>query len=221
MNKILIIDDEMQMEQSEYYLTKEPYCCEKAATRKEALSHLKEHSFSLVLIEVAMEQGHGWDLCAEIRKSSDVPIIIVSVCTDKTDIVSGLKLGADDYVTKPVHPEELLARIEALMRRTQPRKEIEINGLCWNEDCFKLTYNHKQIKLTPKEFSLLGHLMRHANQVFSREQIISLLWGYATVTDARTVDSHVQNIRDKVGKSGFPINDHFKTIWGIGYQWIS
>lgn len=222
MDRVLLVDDEKQkLEQLETYLKNESYLCEKAVYANEALRYMMEESFSLILLETQLPEMDGWNLCEEIRKFSDIPIIFVTDCADKEAIVKGFKLGADDYITKPFDKEVLLARIEAVLRRTKPKKEIEINGLYWNEECYKLVYKKRSIKLTPKEFTLLGHLIKHPNQVFSREQLISLLWGYTSVTDERTVDSHVQNIREKVGNSGFPIAAHFKTIWGIGYQWIN
>lgn len=220
MDRVLLVEDEEKMlDLLEVNLEMEDYVCEKTICEEEALNYVKEETFSLVLLDVYMPEIDGWSLCEEIRKFSDIPIIMVTECADKDDIVKGLKLGADDYITKPFHPGELLARIEAVLRRTQPKKEIEINGLYWNEDCFKLAYNKKPIKLTPKEFNLLGHFIKNPNQVFSREQIIRLIWSYTSVTDERTVDSHVQNIREKVRNSGFSIDEHLKTIWGIGYQW--
>lgn len=222
MDRVLLVDDEKRMlDLLEIFLKKENYFCTKAGCADEALNYMKEDSFSLILLDVDMPKINGWSLCKKIRNFSDIPIIMVTGYADHADVIKGLRLGADDYITKPFNREVLLARMDAVLRRTQSKKEIEFHGLFWSEDCFKLTYGKQPIKLTPKEFSLLGHLMKHPNQVFSREQLISVLWGYTSVTDERTVDSHVQNIRDKVGKSGFPIDAHFKTIWGIGYQWVN
>ncbi len=222
MDRVLLVDVEMRkQEQLETYLKKENYLCEKAVCVNKALSYIKEENFSLILLDVYLPEMADWNLCEEIRKFSDIPIIFVTACADKEVIVKSFKLGADDYIIRPFDKEVLLARMEAVLRRTKPKKEIDIDGLYWNEDCFKLVYKKKAIKLTPKEFTLLGHLIKHPNQVFSREQLISVLWGYTSVTDERTVDSHVQNIREKIGKAGFPIAAHFKTIWGIGYQWIN
>mgnify|MGYP001463916484 FL=1 len=107
----------------------------------------------------------------------------------------------------------------ALLRRRTPNNKVEIDGLIWNKDQFELTYGNKLIKLTPKEFILIGHFMKKTNQVFTRELLIELVWGFDSETEGRTVDSHVRNMRDKIRQAGFPIDDYFKTVWGVGYKW--
>lgn len=220
--KVLLVDDEKRMlDLLELYLRAHKYKSKKALSAKEALSYLEEETFDIVLIDIMMPEINGWDLCRTIRKNSDVPIIMVTAREQKEDIVKGLKLGADDYITKPFDEEELLARIEALLRRSSTANKIEVNGLLWNEDEFELSYNNKLIKLTPKEFTMLGYLMKKPNQVYTREQLIELIWGYESQTDGRTVDSHVRNIRDKIRQVGFPIEDYFLTVWGLGYKWVN
>ncbi|MFD1851802.1 MULTISPECIES: response regulator transcription factor [Bacillaceae] len=222
MVKVLLVDDEKRMlDLLELYLRAHKYKSKKALSAKEALSYLEEETFDIVLIDIMMPEMNGWDLCRTIRKNSDVPIIMVTAREQKEDIVKGLKLGADDYITKPFDEEELLARIEALLRRSSTANKIEVNGLLWNEDEFELSYNNKLIKLTPKEFTMLGYLMKKPNQVYTREQLIELIWGYESQTDGRTVDSHVRNIRDKIRQVGFPIEDYFLTVWGLGYKWVN
>lgn len=221
MVKVLLVDDEKRMlDLLALYLRPHNYSCRKAVSAKEALSFLKDEIFDIVLIDIMMPEMNGWELCQEIRKNSDIPIIMVTAREQKEDIIKGLKLGADDYVTKPFDENELLARMEALLRRTEPLKRIEVNGLLWNEDEFELSYKNNVIKLTPKEFTMLGYLMKNPNQVFTREQLIDLIWGYESQTEERTVDSHVRNIREKIRQAGFPIDDYFKTVWGIGYKWV-
>lgn len=220
--KVLLVDDEKRMlDLLELYLRAHKYKSKKALSAKEALSYIEEETFDIVLIDIMMPEMNGWDLCRAIRKNSDVPIIMVTAREQKEDIVKGLKLGADDYITKPFDEEELLARIEALLRRSSTANKIEVNGLLWNEDEFELSYNNKPIKLTPKEFTMLGYLMKKPNQVYTREQLIELIWGYESQTDGRTVDSHVRNIRDKIRQVGFPIEDYFLTVWGLGYKWVN
>lgn len=222
MNKVLLVEDDKQMlDLLEQFLQQGNYFCEISRCAKEALSYIKKERFSIVLLDVRIPEIGGRPLCEEIRGFSDVPVLLVTECAAQDDIIKGLKSGADDYITKPFEQRELLARIEVLLRRTNAKNEIEINNLCWNENCFRLTYKEESIKLTPKEFTILGYLMKNPNQVFVREQLINLIWGYASVTDERTVDSHVQNIREKVRQSGFPIDDHFKTVWGVGYKWVN
>lgn len=220
--KVLLVDDEQRMlDLLELYLRAHKYKSKKALSAKEALSYIEEETFDIVLIDIMMPEMNGWDLCRAIRKNSDVPIIMVTAREQKEDIVKGLKLGADDYITKPFDEEELLARMEALLRRISTANKIEVNGLLWNEDEFELSYNNKPIKLTPKEFTMLGYLMKKPNQVYTREQLIELIWGYESQTDGRTVDSHVRNIRDKIRQVGFPIEDYFLTVWGLGYKWVN
>src|SRR5699024_8486375 len=135
------------------------------------------------------------------------------------DIVKGLKLGADDYLTKPFNEAELLARMEALLRRQAPTSYFEVDGLVWDENEFKLTYNEETIPLTKKAFMLLGHFIAHPNPVVGREQVIELLRRSDTDTERRTVDSHIRNMPENSRRAGVPINDYFETVWGIGYKW--
>ena len=167
-----------------------------------------------------MPEMNGWKLCKELRRFSGVPIIMVTARDQKEDIVKGLKLGADDYITKPINEEELLARMDALLRRIKPSSHINVHGLIWNEDRFELTYKNNPIKLTPKEFFMVGHLMKNPNRVFTRDQLIDLIWGFTSETEGRTVDSHVRNVREKIRQAGFPIDAYFKTVWGVGYKWV-
>ena len=167
-----------------------------------------------------MPEMNGWEVCREIRQYSDVPIIMVTAREQKEDIVKGLKLGADDYITKPFNEEELVARMDALLRRTRPVNRIEVERLLWDEDQFELSYKKQLVKLTPKEFAIIGLLMKNPGRVFSRNQLIDLVWGMHSETEGRTVDSHVRNMREKIREVGFPIDDYFHTVWGVGYKWI-
>ncbi|OZU88960.1 DNA-binding response regulator [Virgibacillus indicus] len=221
MKKVLLIDDEKRMlNLLALYLRPHHYDCIKVQQANEALEYIREETFDIVLLDIMMPEMNGWELCREIRRFSNVPIIMVSAREEKEDIIKGLKLGADDYITKPIDEGELLARIEALLRRNARGNQIETNGLLWDEERYELTFKNKPIKLTPKEFTMAGHLMKHSNQVFSREQLIDLIWGIDSETEGRTIDSHVRNMRDKIRRAGFPIDDHFKTVWGVGYKWI-
>ncbi|WP_010647467.1 response regulator transcription factor [Oceanobacillus massiliensis] len=222
MNKVLLIDDEKRMlDLLALYLKPHHYQCQKALGAKEALSYIKVEKFDVILLDIMMPEMNGWELCKEIRRFSEVPIIMVTAREQKEDIVKGLKLGADDYITKPFNEEELVARMDALLRRIKPASQIEVNGLLWNEDRFELSYKNEPIKLTPKEFSMIGVLMKNPERVFSRDQLIDLVWGINSETEGRTVDSHVRNVREKIRQVGFPIGEYFKTVWGIGYKWIN
>src|SRR5699024_5791348 len=212
MVKALLVDDEKRMlDLLALYLRPHSFICKKAISAKGASSFLKEETFDIVLIDIMMPEMNGWKLCQEIRKDSDIPIIMVSAREQKENIIKGLKLDED----------ELLARIEAVLRRMKPARKIEVNGLLWNEDEFELSYKNNTLKLTPKEFTMLGYFMRKPNQVYTREQLIELIWGYDSHIEGRTVDSHVRNMRDKIRQSGFPIDDYLITVWGIGYKWVN
>lgn len=220
MNKVLIVDDEKRMlDLLALYLRPHNYVCKKAQGATEALTYIQNEPFDIVLLDIMMPEMDGWELCQEIRRISDVPIIMVTAREQRDDIIKGLQLGADDYITKPFNEDELLARMEAILRRSAPRTHVEINGLLWNKERFELTYKKIPIKLTPKEFMMIGHFMKNPNQVFTREQLIELIWGFDSETEGRTIDSHVRNMREKIRQAGFPIDDHFKTVWGVGYKW--
>ena len=203
------------------YLRPYDYRCVKADSGKQALELLNKEAFDLVLLDIMMPDMDGWEVCREIRKFFNVPIIMLTAREQQEDIVKGLRLGADDYMTKPFGEEELLARMEALLRRSAPPKRIELDGLVWEEEGFELSFNHQPIRLTPKEFSMLGLLMKNPNKVFERDRLLELVWGFDSETEGRTVDSHVRNVREKIRLAGFPIDDHFQTVWGIGYKWVN
>jgi len=218
--KVLIVEDEKRMaDLIALYLKPYNYSVQKVYEAHTALDYLANDTFDIVLLDIMMPEMSGWELCAEIREFSDIPIIMVTARDQQEDIVKGLKLGADDYLTKPFNEAELLARMEALLRRQAPKSYFEVDGLVWDKNEFKLTYNEGTIPLTKKEFMLLGHFIAHPNQVFGREQLIELLWGFDSDTEGRTVDSHIRNMREKIRRAGFPINDYFETVWGMGYKW--
>ncbi|GGK04985.1 DNA-binding response regulator [Lentibacillus kapialis] len=222
MNKALLVDDEKRMlDLLELYLKPYHYTCKKVRETNKALAYVEEEMFDIVLLDIMMPDMDGWKLCREIRKISDVPIIMVTARDQKDDVVKGLKLGADDYLTKPFDERELVARIDALLRRQKPVNSIEINGLFWDENRYELSYLNRPIKLTPKEFVMMGLLLKNPNQVFTRERLIELIWGFDSDTEGRTIDSHVRNMRGKIKQAGFPVEEHFKTVWGIGYKWLN
>ena len=221
MQKVLLVDDEKRMlDLVSLYLQPHRYLCKKALGAHEALAYLEKEVFDIILLDIMMPDMDGWELCREIRKFSDVPIIMLTAREQQEDIVKGLNIGADDYITKPFNEDELLARMGALLRRRTPKNTIEVDGLVWYEDRFELTYGKHIIKLTRKEFLMVGHLMKNADKVFTREQLIQLIWGFDSETEGRTIDSHVRNVREKIRQSGFPVDHHFLTVWGIGYKWI-
>ncbi|CAG9613629.1 Response regulator ArlR [Bacillus rhizoplanae] len=222
MINILLVDDEPRMlDLLSLYLAPKGYHCTKATSGKEAISLLEEKEFRLILLDIMMPEMDGWETCVRIREFNSVPIIMLTARDDTQDVVQGLKRGADDYITKPFHEEELLARIEAVLRRTKQHHKVEYKGLVWDEAKHTASVHGNELLLTPIEFSLLGLFLNNVNYVFSREQLIERIWGHTSETEDRTVDSHIRNLREKLRKSLFPIHDHLKTIYGIGYRWAS
>jgi DNA-binding response OmpR family regulator len=223
MKKVLIVDDEERMvDLISLYLTPYGYHCVKSYSGCEAIEWLEKESFDLVLLDIMMPNMDGWEACREIRKNHNVSIIMLTARDQKVDVVKGLKMGADDYITKPFDEDILVARIESLMRRSgyNGQKIYEFKGLIWNGHQFTVSYEDSEITLTPKEFHMLGLFLNNPQKVFSRDQLIDLIWGFESETEGRTIDSHIRNIRDKCRKSGFPIDDHLLTVWGVGYKWV-
>ncbi len=221
MKTVLLVDDEpLMLDLLSLYLSPLGYNCLKMTSPLEALAFLEENEVDLVLLDVMMPEMNGWEACLEIRKHWDVPIIMLTARSEKPDIVKGLKTGADDYITKPFDEEELIARIEAVLRRNKNEdRKIIFKELVLDLQSFTLQYKSKDILLTPKEFAMLKLFLTHTNKVFSREHLINSIWGYDVSTEDRTIDSHVRNLRDKLRKAGFPSDDHFVTVWGMGYKW--
>ncbi|RPF53483.1 response regulator transcription factor [Aquisalibacillus elongatus] len=221
MFKALVVDDEVRMlDLIEVYLQTHSFICTKTTNAHEALRILEEDDINIMILDIMMPEMSGFELCQKVRTFSNIPIIMLTARDQQEDLIKGLKLGADDYITKPFDEHELVARMEALLRRTQPQNIIETNGLVWDKDKFELSYRNQIIKLTPKEFNMIGYLLRNPHQVYEREKLIDLIWGYVTDVEGRTVDSHIRNIRDKIRKVGFPVDQHLITVWGVGYKWI-
>ena len=221
MKTILLVDDEpLMLDLLSLYLSPLGYNCIKMTSALEALAFLEENKADLVLLDVMMPEMSGWEACQEIRKHWDIPIIMLTARSEKPDIVKGLKTGADDYITKPFDEEELIARIEAVLRRNKSAdRRIIFKDLVLDVQSFTLHYKSKEISLTPKEFALVELFLTHMNKVFSREHLINSIWGYDVSTEDRTIDSHVRNVRDKLRKAGFAADVHLVTVWGIGYKW--
>lgn len=222
MSTILLVDDETRMlDLLALYLTPAGYKCVKRTSGNEAISFLEDNHADLVLLDVMMPEMDGWETCSEIRRHWDIPVIMLTARSEKPDVVRGLKIGADDYITKPFDEGELIARIEAVLRRQSVKSPIlNFNGLKLNTDSYDVQYNGILIPLTPKEFALLSLFLQNINKVFTREHLISTIWGYGVDTEDRTIDSHVRNLRDKLRKSGFAVDDYLSTVWGVGYKWI-
>lgn len=225
MRTILLIDDEQRMlDLLELFLVPHGFRCIKADNGKEGLDILRKEQIQLILLDVMMPNMDGWEVCREIRKFSDVPVIMLTARTDKRDLVKGLDNGADDYITKPFDEGELTARVNALLRRYNQEEEKSENAVygdfILNRESYSLHYKNKQAQLTLKEFYIIEALITQPKRTFTRDQLMHAAWEYNTYTDIRTVDSHIRNLRDKLKNAGFPNEEFLKTVWGIGYKWI-
>ncbi|MCL7747299.1 MULTISPECIES: response regulator transcription factor [Bacillaceae] len=222
--KILIVDDEWNMRNLILiHLSKQGFHIVEAINGKEALKEMKCHSFQLVILDVMMPEMDGWEVCEEIRKENlSIPILMLTARTDTTDKVKGLDIGADDYLTKPFKPEELIARVNALLRRsvinqTTQTKQLHFHELKMDVDDHKVFVQDNPVHLTPKEFELLKFLLLNPKQVFNRDQLLLKIWGVDFLGDERTVDSHIKSIRLKLKKEGLSFTI-IETVWGVGYK---
>lgn len=221
MPKILLIDDEIRMLQLlTLYLEHQGFNCVSANSGEQGIKYLQNNKVDLILLDIMMPVLDGWETAKEIRKISQVPIIMLTARDTSKDMVKGLNIGADDYITKPFDEEILIARINAMLRRTNNKKSIEMYGLVWDQSNHSMYFKKEAIDLTPKEFEMIGLLMKNKHIVFNREKLVETVWGIGTNIEDRTIDSHIRNIRDKLRKVGFPIEEHLKTVWGIGYKWV-
>ena len=224
--KILIVDDDNNIaELISLYLTKECYDTKIVNDGEQALIAFEHYKPNLILLDLMLPGIDGYQVCREIRHTSDVPIIMLSAKGETFDKVLGLELGADDYILKPFDSKELVARVKAVLRRFQPAKPeayasvdikcVEYPGLIVNLSNYSVTYDGQQIDMPPKELELLYFLASSPNQVFTREQLLDNIWGYEYVGDTRTVDVHVKRLREKIkDKPTWRI----ATVWGIGYK---
>ena len=220
--RVLIVDDDPNINQLiKLYLEKEGYETETAERGDDALNLFKKNPPQIVLLDLMLPGMDGWQVCREIRKISTIPIIMLTAKDETFDKVLGLELGADDYMTKPFDPKELIARIKAVMRRTQtavaPERELAFPNLVNNMSTYLVTYNGKDIEMPPKEIELLYFLAAHPNKVFTRDQLLEQVWGFDYFGDSRTVDVHIKRIREKLPGSeeyGWQI----KTVWSVGYK---
>lgn len=228
MKRILIVEDEQYMQELMQIQLQSQFDLTISNNGADALQILKTKEFDLIILDVMLPYINGFELCKEIRKSSNVPILMVTARTDLQDTVKGLELGADDYVTKPFEFEELLARIKSLLRRssfkddeTNDTQILSLNNgtLVINLNNRSVTFDNQFIELTSKEFQLLVLLMESPERVFTREKLLELMWQYADERELRAIDSHVKNIRTKFKKIR-PGAKIIRTVWGMGYQLI-
>jgi len=235
--KIMIVDDDNSIaELISLYLTKECFDTRIVEDGEEALREFVTYSPNLILLDLMLPGIDGYEVCREVRKTSKVPIIMLSAKGEVFDKVLGLELGADDYINKPFDSKELVARVKAVLRRfsqeapvkekaPEPEKEMFPNekkgdyviydDLLINQTNYSVTYMGRQVEMPPKELELLYFLASHPNQVFTREQLLDHIWGYEYIGDTRTVDVHVKRVREKIKDRS---NWSIATVWGIGYK---
>jgi len=217
--KILIVDDEARMRKIiRDFLIAKDYLVLEAGNGEEALDIMyKDNKIDLVILDVMMPKMDGWETCREIRKFSKVPIIMLTAKSDESDELLGYDLGIDEYITKPFSPKILVARIDAILRRTNKigaEDVLEAGDLVINKTSHVVTVKGEPVELSFKEFELLCYFVENKGIALSREKILNSVWNYDYFGDARTIDTHVKKIRSKLGECG----DYIKTIWGMGYK---
>lgn len=218
--KVLVVDDESRMRKLvRDFLVKKDFEVIEAADGTEALDiFYEDKDISLIILDVMMPKIDGWHVCKEIRETSTVPIIMLTAKGDEKDELNGFECGADEYITKPFSPKILVARAEALLRRSNITDDansvMEYNGIVLDKTAHTVSIDGKEIELSFKEFELLSYFMENPSIALSREKILNGVWNYDYFGDARTIDTHVKKLRAKMGNKG----DVIKTIWGMGYK---
>ena len=217
--KILVVDDESRMRKLvKDFLVKSNYDVLEAEDGSQALDlFFEQNDIALIILDVMMPKMDGWQVCREIRSYSKVPIIMLTAKSDERDELQGFELGVDEYISKPFSPKILVARVEAILRRTNQINADEIleaGGITINKAAHIVTLDGKQIDLSYKEFELLSYFVENRGIALSREKILNSVWNYDYFGDARTIDTHVKKLRNKMGNKG----DLIKTIWGMGYK---
>lgn len=224
-NKVLIVDDEANIcELIRLYVEKEGYNAIIATDGAKAVEKFMQEKPDMVLLDIMLPVKDGWQVCREIRAVSDTPIIMLTAKGETFDKVLGLELGADDYIVKPFEPKELVARMKAVLRRTEARMapqeesgdELVFDGLKIGRETYEIYLDGKKIVMPPKEFELLYFLAKNKNKVYTRDQLLDEIWGYEFFGDSRTVDVHIKRIREKIESEGK--NWQLKTVWGVGYK---
>lgn len=217
--KILVVDDESRMRKLvKDFLIRNNYEVLEAEDGSQALDiFFAQNDIALIILDVMMPKIDGWQVCREVRAYSDVPIIMLTAKSDERDELQGFELGVDEYISKPFSPKILVARVEAILRRTNQSSADEIleaGGISINKAAHIVTLDGKQIELSYKEFELLSYFLENQGIALSREKILNSVWNYDYFGDARTIDTHVKKLRSKMGNKG----DMIKTIWGMGYK---
>ncbi len=217
--KILVVDDESRMRKLvKDFLVKKDYDVIEAGDGQEAVDiFFEQKEIALVILDVMMPKMDGWEVLKEIRAYSKVPVIMLTARGEEKDELQGFELGADEYISKPFSPKILVARVDALLRRSNAlagEKRLETGGIVLDQAAHSVTIDGKPVDLSFKEFELLTYFMENAGIALSREKILNNVWNYDYFGDARTIDTHVKKLRSKMGDKG----DLIKTIWGMGYK---
>jgi len=216
--KILVVDDESRMRKLvKDFLVRKDYEVIEAENGEQALDiFFSTKDIALIILDVMMPRLDGWQVCKEIRQYSKVPIIMLTAKGDEKDELMGFELGVDEYISKPFSPKILVARVEAVLRRTNAIDEgtIEVGGITLDRAAHQVKVDDKSIDLSYKEFELLSYFITNQGVALSREKILNNVWNYDYYGDARTIDTHVKKLRSKLGPKG----EYIKTIWGLGYK---
>jgi len=224
--KILVVDDERKIRDLvRLYLEKEGFTVGEAEDGRKALDLYQDGQWNLIVLDLMMPGIDGWEVCKEIRRISNIPIIMLTARDDEMDRVLGLELGADDYVAKPFSPRDLVARVKAVLRRTQAAPEqttdpsiLQFPGLSINPELRLVLVDGRAVTLTPKEYELLYQLARSPRRTFTRDELLETIWGYDYMGDTRTVDTHINRLRDKLLKASGNKSSYIATVWGVGYR---
>ena len=225
--KVLVVEDDSNIaELLRLYLEKDGFEVSLAVDGGEGIRRAQELKPDLILLDIMLPVVDGWVVCSEVRKTSKVPIIMLTAKGETFDKINGLEMGADDYVTKPFEVKELMARIHAVMRRTEPddtplksAKRLTFDKLVIDLDSYELVVDGKRVEAPPKEMELLFHLASSPNRVFTRNQLLDEVWGFDYFGDSRTVDVHIKRLREKL--EGVSDKWSLKTVWGVGYKFES
>ena len=217
MPRLLITDDDIHLRKLVLtYAELEGYHCEEAASGREALKKARDMEFDMILLDIMMPGIDGFETLAELRKHSQVPVIMLTSRNEEYDKLFGFNLGADDYVPKPFSPKELMARVGAVLKRSGAKQEdnIRLGELCITPKARTATMAETPLNLTPKEYDLLLKLAQNEHIVLSREQLLESVWGYEYTGDVRTVDTHIKSLREHLGD----YRKIIQTVWGVGYK---
>lgn len=216
--KILVVDDESRMRKLVHdFLAKQDYSVLEAENGEQAVDiFFSQKDIGLIILDVMMPKMDGWQVCREIRQYSQVPIIMLTAKSDERDELLGFELGVDEYISKPFSPKILVARVEAILRRSNSATEesVSIGGILVDQAAHSVKIDGSPIDLSVKEFELLVYFITNQGIALSREKILNNVWNYDYFGDARTIDTHVKKLRSKMGNKG----DYIKTIWGMGYK---